>query len=124
MYLPRRRGTVFLLSARRCLPVERTIPERCIAPALESRIASELEWPRTHHQIRTWGERGMSARPVPTYRVRPKFEFDGGFSATRVPMQFDFPEPGQYTVQVWFFRQEGSDVLKGEIPFHVAAGGT
>ena len=30
-----------------------------------------------------------------------------------------FPEEGRYTVQVWFFQEQGSDVLKGEMPFFV-----
>jgi hypothetical protein len=34
-----------------------------------------------------------------------------------------FPEPGRYTVQVWFFQEQGSDVLKGEMPFSVTSEG-
>ena len=34
-----------------------------------------------------------------------------------------FPEDGTYSVQVWFFRAEGSDVLKGEMPFSIKTGG-
>jgi hypothetical protein len=30
-----------------------------------------------------------------------------------------FPEEGRYAVQVWFFQEQGSDVLKGELPFSI-----
>jgi hypothetical protein len=30
-----------------------------------------------------------------------------------------FPEEGWYTVEVCFFQEKGSDVLKGEMPFYV-----
>jgi hypothetical protein len=51
---------------------------------------------------------------------RPRFELDGGLSANRAPIRCAFPEAGRYTVQVWFFQEDGSDVLKGELPFTVA----
>jgi hypothetical protein len=34
-----------------------------------------------------------------------------------------FPHAGRYTVQVWFYQQQGNDVLKGELPFAVAPEG-
>ncbi len=34
-----------------------------------------------------------------------------------------FPDEGRYTVQVWFFQEQGSDVLKGEFPFFIAKEG-
>ena len=54
---------------------------------------------------------------------RPTFEFDGGLSANRAPIRCAFPEAGRYTVQVWFFQENGNDVLKGELPFTVAPRG-
>ena len=55
---------------------------------------------------------------------RPRFEIDGGLLANRSRIRCAFPEAGLYTVQVWFFQEDGSDVLKGEMPFTVAARGT
>jgi hypothetical protein len=49
----------------------------------------------------------------------PAFESENGLSAHYAPIRCAFPEPGQYTLQVCFFQQEGSDVLKGEMPFAV-----
>ena len=49
----------------------------------------------------------------------PRFEAnDDGFNG-RVRLRCSFPHEGRYTVQFWFFRDEGHDVLKGEIPFTV-----
>jgi hypothetical protein len=52
---------------------------------------------------------------------RPRFGVDGGSWAIRYPIRCSFPEQGNYSVQVWFFQERGSDVLKGEMPFAVAA---
>jgi hypothetical protein len=35
-----------------------------------------------------------------------------------------FPKTGAYSVQVWFFQEQGSDVLKGELPFIVLPEGS
>ncbi len=51
---------------------------------------------------------------------KPNFVEGGGLFAWRGPIRCRFPEEGQYTVQVWFFQEQGSDVLKGEMPFYVA----
>jgi hypothetical protein len=40
-------------------------------------------------------------------------------AAADVRFKCSFPEEGRYTVQVWFFQEQGSDVLKGEMPFFV-----
>jgi hypothetical protein len=50
---------------------------------------------------------------------RPLFEADEEVVATRARIKCSFPEEGRYTVQVWFFQEQGSDVLKGELPFSV-----
>ena len=54
---------------------------------------------------------------------RPTFGADGGLIMGRVPIRCRFPEEGQYTVQVWFFQEQGSDALKGEMPFYVSGEG-
>ena len=38
-------------------------------------------------------------------------------------LRCSFPQPGRYTVQVWFFQEYGLDVLKGELPFTVSEEG-
>jgi hypothetical protein len=48
---------------------------------------------------------------------RPVFGASGGTFSISVPIRCAFPEPGAYRVQVWFFQEQGSDVLKGELPF-------
>ena len=35
----------------------------------------------------------------------------------------EFPGAGLYTVQVWFYQEQGMDVLKGELPFSVTKEG-
>lgn len=51
--------------------------------------------------------------------ARPKFGPDGGWLASATALRCRFPDAGQYTVQVWFFQMDGSDILKGESPFSV-----
>jgi hypothetical protein len=48
---------------------------------------------------------------------RPIFGASGGTFSISVPIRCTFPETGAYRVQVWFFQEQGSDVLKGELPF-------
>jgi hypothetical protein len=55
---------------------------------------------------------------------RPRFEADRSLWASRAPIRCAFPEAGRYTVQLWFFQEDGNDVLKGELPFNVVARGT
>jgi hypothetical protein len=50
---------------------------------------------------------------------RPEFDYHGGVRPMRAPIRCLFPEEGTYSVQVWFFQEQGSDVLKGEMPFTV-----
>ena len=49
----------------------------------------------------------------------PAFDADAGTAPAYVPIRCAFPEDGTYSVQIWFFREVGSDVLKGEMPFSV-----
>jgi hypothetical protein len=55
---------------------------------------------------------------------RPTFEANEQVVAARAQIRCSFPEEGRYTVQVWFFQEQGSDVLQGEMPFSVAIEGT
>jgi hypothetical protein len=54
---------------------------------------------------------------------RPAFDIENDVFPIRVPIRCTFPEVGSYSVQVWFFQAQGSDVLKAEMPFSIAAGG-
>ncbi len=51
---------------------------------------------------------------------RPTFGADGGLFIGRAAIRCRFPEEGKYTVQMWFFQEQGTDVLKGEMPFYVS----
>ena len=51
------------------------------------------------------------------------FEANDDFLAGHVRLRCSFPEAGRYAVQVWFFQEQGSDVLKGELPFSVTTEG-
>lgn len=50
---------------------------------------------------------------------QPTFEANDETWSNRASIRCSFPEEGRYTVQVWFFQEQGSDVLKGELPFSV-----
>jgi hypothetical protein len=51
---------------------------------------------------------------------RPTFGPDGGLWATTTSIRCSFPQAGKYTIEVWFFQEDGSDVIKGETPFVIA----
>jgi hypothetical protein len=53
----------------------------------------------------------------------PQFEANDQTVAAIARLKCSFPRTGQYTVQVWFYREQGNDVLKGEMPFSVAEEG-
>jgi hypothetical protein len=53
----------------------------------------------------------------------PKFEANEETVANVSRLRCSFPQPGRYTVQVWFFEEQGPDVLKGELPFTVSEEG-
>jgi hypothetical protein len=50
----------------------------------------------------------------------PRFDDAGESLAAAARLRCSFPHTGRYTVQVWFYQEQGSDVLKGELPFLVA----
>ncbi len=49
----------------------------------------------------------------------PAFVEDYTTATTRVRIRCTFPEEGRYTIQVWFFQEQGPDVQKGEMSFSV-----
>lgn len=49
----------------------------------------------------------------------PRFEASDQTLAAVARLKCSFPRPGRYTVQVWFYQEQGNDVLKGELPFSV-----
>jgi hypothetical protein len=53
----------------------------------------------------------------------PRFEADDDALAAAARLRCAFPHAGRYTVQVWFYQEQGSDVLKAELPFAVAEEG-
>jgi hypothetical protein len=50
----------------------------------------------------------------------PTFETNEETVVNVMRLTCTFPQPGRYTIQVWFFQTEGHDVLKGELPFIVS----
>jgi hypothetical protein len=53
----------------------------------------------------------------------PRFEAGDGALAAAARLRCSFPQAGRYTVQVWFYQERGSDVLKAELPFSVTKEG-
>jgi hypothetical protein len=53
------------------------------------------------------------------FQPRPMFEADGEIHIGRTRLRCRFPEAGRYTIQIWFFQEQGLDVLKGELPFSI-----
>lgn len=52
---------------------------------------------------------------TPTPQFGENDESIAGFARLRC----SFPHEGRYTIQFWFYQEQGKDVLKGEIPFTV-----
>jgi hypothetical protein len=53
----------------------------------------------------------------------PRFEANDDVLAAAARLRCSFPHAGRYVVQVWFYQEQGSDVLKAELPFSVAEEG-
>jgi hypothetical protein len=53
----------------------------------------------------------------------PSFESGNESLAATARLRCSFPHAGDYTVQVWFYQEQGSDVLKTELPFVVTREG-
>ncbi len=49
----------------------------------------------------------------------PRFAAGDDTLAAAARLRCSFPQAGHYTVQVWFYQEHGSDVLKAEVPFSV-----
>jgi hypothetical protein len=54
----------------------------------------------------------------------PRFEDGEDTLAAAARLRCSFPHAGRYMVQVWFYQEDGTDVLKAELPFSVAQEGT
>jgi hypothetical protein len=54
--------------------------------------------------------------PVPTFHEETEF------LSVPIRLRCSFPAAGRYTAQLWFFQEQGRDVLKGELPFYVKEG--
>jgi hypothetical protein len=54
----------------------------------------------------------------------PHFDGEEETIAAIARLKCSFPRAGRYTVQVWFYQEEGSDILKGESPFYVEEEGS
>lgn len=52
-----------------------------------------------------------------------RFEANDHALAAAARLRCSFPHAGRYTVQVWFYQEQGSDVLKAELPFSLAKEG-
>jgi hypothetical protein len=53
----------------------------------------------------------------------PRFEGGDDTLAAAARLRCTFPHAGRYTMQVWFSQEQGSDVLKAELPFSVTMEG-
>jgi HEAT repeat protein len=53
----------------------------------------------------------------------PRFDAGDDTLAAAARLKCSFPHAGHYTVQVWFSQEQGSDVLKAELPFSVLTEG-
>lgn len=50
----------------------------------------------------------------------PKFGVNDDTLVNLARLKCSFPQPGRYNVQIWFFQEQGHDILKGELPFTVS----
>ncbi len=53
----------------------------------------------------------------------PRFEANDDALAAAARLRCSFPQAGRYVVQVWFYQEQGSDILKAELPFSVTKEG-
>jgi len=53
----------------------------------------------------------------------PRFGANDETLSGHARLRCSFPHEGRYTIQFWFFQEQGNDVLKGEIPFTVELDG-
>jgi len=69
--------------------------------------------------IRVLNERTDKAVFFAHLAPHPRFEDNDQILAAVARLKCSFPQAGRYTVQVWFYQEQGSDVLKGELQFAV-----
>jgi hypothetical protein len=55
-----------------------------------------------------------------TLSPNPQFRTDTDSLGLGVHIGCTFPAAGRYLVQLWFFQNTGSDIIKGELPFSVS----
>jgi hypothetical protein len=53
----------------------------------------------------------------------PRFEAGDDTLAAAARLMCSFSHASHYTVQIWFYQEQGSDVLKAELPFSVIKAG-
>jgi hypothetical protein len=53
----------------------------------------------------------------------PRFGANDETLVGLAPLRCSFPHGGRYTIQFWFYQDQGNDVLKGEIPFSIEEDG-
>ena len=53
----------------------------------------------------------------------PRFGSGDDTLAAAARLRCSFPRAGHYTVEVWFYQEQGNDVLKAELPFLVTTEG-
>jgi hypothetical protein len=76
--------------------------------------AGEFPW-----YVRVVNDRTDKAIFFAHAEARLLFGMDNAMCASWVPIRCAFPEEGRYSVEVWFFQEQGNDVLKGEMPFTI-----
>ena len=105
----------------------RGVRQRIVAPAFP--VAASRLWlflvlssprPGTYPgYIRVLDEGTDKAIFLAHLAPHPRFEADDDALAAAARLRCSFPHAGRYTVQVWFYQEQGSDVLKAELPFSV-----
>jgi hypothetical protein len=73
--------------------------------------------------IRVIDERTEKAVFFAHMALSPRFEDADETFATVIPLRCSFPQAGRYMIQLWFYQEQGDDVLKGELPFLVVTEG-
>ena len=64
---------------------------------------------------------GGSGKTIFYSKIEPVPVFPQEYEFLPIPVRLacEFPHPGRYIIQVWFFQEERPDVIKAEQPFDV-----
>ena len=64
---------------------------------------------------------GNSGKTIFYSKIEPVPMFPEEYEFLPIPVRLacEFPHPGRYLIQVWFFQEETPDVIKAEQPFDV-----